>query len=581
MARINLAGFEIAASTTQTREDPDGVFAVSNCTGVLDTAVKRTGKSSAKFTTTTAAGLGRAELYALSGASRAYLRAYFRVNLPTSECTLAQARDGSGAILAEARLATDGSLRLYVNTGGSTTQQGSDSAEKFDDDVSWFNVELFVHTPAAGSDVATLRLNGVEVATWSGTFTGTAVMTSFLVGYITTPGANGDICRVDDVAIDDADWVGESQISLALPVANPQNGSWTGGAGGSSNLYEAVNNTPPTGTASETDATQIESVDASGNNATDEYRGACYPYLALGAFDTAQLSGGGGDAIGQATTATEGAQSFQASGAVNIAGLMVEIQKIGSPADLVIALCANNAGVPGTVLDSVTIPAADITTTLAWRAVKFATPVALSAATTYWIKLSFLTGAPDGANYYQVGRDSSSVYANGSWWRLNEFAGDIWQDRSLDAKFALLLDDGPEPGATYLEVSPMVWHGEDVNTNTKTGSFGPQDNPAIASGGWSPFTFGSDVGALGTWPTNWRSVRSFGYSLSGLVETNGLMLGLRKTDAGTRVASVCFLGAYVEWLNPDPPAPATRPTPVVTGAHMLAHAPSPMPYGGP
>jgi hypothetical protein len=54
------------------------------------------------------------------------------------------------------------------------------------------------------------------------------------------------------------------KIVLLKAISDNQVGSWTGGQGGTSNLFDAVNNIPPIGTSSETNLTQIENVTSGG-----------------------------------------------------------------------------------------------------------------------------------------------------------------------------------------------------------------------------------------------------------------------------------------------------------------------------
>lgn len=85
-------------------------------------------------------------------------------------------------------------------------------------------------------------------------------------------GAAGFQMLVDDFSVDSTTrHAGDLRCATLTPTSDIQRGSWTGGAGGTTNLWDAVNNLPPIGTATETNLTQIESADGSGNNTTDEY----------------------------------------------------------------------------------------------------------------------------------------------------------------------------------------------------------------------------------------------------------------------------------------------------------------------
>jgi len=190
----------------------------------------------------------------------------------------------------------------------------------------------------------------------------------------------------DNNGADQNSWPGAGSVVLCKPISDSQDGSWTGGAGGTGiDLSLAVSSTPPVGTAAETNTTQIESVDSSGDNATDEYRANLTTYT--------------------------------------------------------------DAGI----------------------------------------------GASDTINV----------------------------------------------------LHPLINHGEDVSTGTKTGSFGLQSNPSQT---YATFTFGDDVGGLGTFPTNWRTKLSSPVYSPSVTKGSSPVLAVRKTDTGTRVASVDFMGLNVEYV---------------------------------
>lgn len=94
------------------------------------------------------------------------------------------------------------------------------------------------------------------------------------------PGAS-KIIYVDDVALNDDQgasqnsYPGEGRIGFLLPTSDSARGVWTGGAGGTTNLFDALNNTPPAGlaAASETNTSQIKSA-GSGSSSYDANMGA-------------------------------------------------------------------------------------------------------------------------------------------------------------------------------------------------------------------------------------------------------------------------------------------------------------------
>lgn len=382
MSRLRSGGCEVSASTVG-GEDVTGVALTR------DTTFKRTGLASYKADT----GAGAVESYVQVSigavANRTlFVRAYaYLSHLPDATSNFFTI-EASTVIAYRVRLTSAGKLQLW----DASAQIGSDSAVTLTTGV-WYRLEMKVVFDA-NSDATDVefKVDGTtEFADTPGSPITLGSGHTFRIGYWGTSGSQGanKVTHWDDVAVNDEQgsanntWPGDGKIILMMPTSDSQRGSWTGGAGGTTNLWEALNNVPPIGTASETDLTQIESADSSGDNATDEYRGNCGSYTAAG------------------------------------------------------------------------------------------------------------IGASDTVNF----------------------------------------------------VRAICHHGEDVGTNTKTGSFGFQSNPSAA---YSAFTYGGDVGALGTWSTNWDFATSSVDAPSVTLGSN-LILAVRKTDTGTRVASVCFLGAIVDY----------------------------------
>ena len=98
-------------------------------------------------------------------------------------------------------------------------------------------------------------------------------------------------------------------------------------------------------------------------------------------------------------------------------------------------------------------------------------------------------------------------------------------------------------------VVPVAVHGEDINTGSKDGSFYLSANPTSA-GVSQTFVFGNDVGALGTFPSNWATIvgaSTIEYNPSVTLGTGATILFNEKTT-DTRVASCCFLAVMVEYV---------------------------------
>lgn len=287
MARLRTTGFEIGIPVTTVDDEVlDGRDTLSGATAVLDTATFRSGLSSAKCAGTSVDASGVAIPFAGVLARTYFFRAYIRLSaLSTLGVVMIMVLQNSTGNAFTARLKSTGKLALY----GASTQIGSDSVTTLAINT-WYRLELSCRFESAADDSAELRLDGVTVA--SGTFALSTTAPAFAdVGWVEQPGVTSNMF-VDDVALNDdqgADqnsWPGAGSIYLCKPISDNQRGSWTGGAGGTTNLWDAVNNIPPIGTATETDLTQIENVDTSPDNATDEYR------INLTTYDNAGIPAG-------------------------------------------------------------------------------------------------------------------------------------------------------------------------------------------------------------------------------------------------------------------------------------------------
>lgn len=388
MGRVRTIGFEVGFGDV----DLDGFPQNSGTT--IQSSIARTGVKALKADS----GAGNNETWAeirfptLASGNTVYVRAYvYFTTLPTA----------ATHILVQPQT----SRSISVNSSGQWVgpNGGTGGAVQLN---TWYMLELSVTWTNSGASSATGRVDRTVLDTIS--FTGGVLapqnffMGLFVNGFGGGPGANS-VCYVDDLAVNDSNgssqnsWPGDGKIVLCQPISDNQRGSWTGGAGGTTNLFDAVNNTPPIGTATETNLTQIENADTTPDNATDEYR-------------------------------------------VNL-----------------------------------------------------------------------------------------TTYTNA----------------------------GIATGDTVVLAQAVVNHGEDVATGTKTGSVAFQSNPVQS--GVDAFTFGNNVGALGTWPTNWRTVWGTAQYLPSVTKGSSPVLALRKTDTGSRVASCDFLGAYVEYNSPSLPVFKQQP----------------------
>jgi hypothetical protein len=110
------------------------------------------------------------------------------------------------------------------------------------------------------------------------------------------------------------------------------------------------------------------------------------------------------------------------------------------------------------------------------------------------------------------------------------------------------------PLAAVTSAIGWVCHGEDIATGTKSfyqklGDASGSGASAILADPASPVVAGGDVGALGTYPTNWRWA-----SIPQTIDVGVRAVeryALWKNSGGTRVLSVCFMGVYVEYTPPS------------------------------
>lgn len=325
--------------------------------------VRGTQPRSLKYVATSGAS-NQAQL-AVSAVGGFWFRIYVRITVLPATARVLIGESGADQIL----LNPSGTLSYFNNV----TLRGT-SSTALSDSSRWYCIEI----NGAGSGTGTyLRIDQVDEIT-----SVTLGACPRLIGAGDTVAATYT-AYFQDFARDGANWCGAGAVPLSLAISDNNRGAWTGGAGGTTNLWDATNNTPPTGTASETDATQIESASGSGTD-------------------------------------------------------------------------------------------------------------------------------------------------------------------SCDLNFATYTSLGIGSGDTVNAVQMIIAHGEDVATGTKTGSMKIVSNPTQSVA--DTFTFGADVGALGTFPTNWtiqRGAIQTAPTLSGVGTSP--VLRVTKTDTGTRVASVCFIGMYVDY----------------------------------
>lgn len=141
-----------------------------------------------------------------------------------------------------------------------------------------------------------------------------------------------------------------------------------------------------------------------------------------------------GDATGITVTAygQKIAQKFQnnTGEAFTVDQIAIKIRKEGSPTDnITVALYSDNSGDPGTLLDSGTILAADITTAMAWHWASLSNTDSIATSTDYWIVIT-RAGSMDYDDFYKVGVDEETSYTSGV---LKLYDDDGWVSRQVAA----------------------------------------------------------------------------------------------------------------------------------------------------
>lgn len=285
MARLVWTGAEFADNTLEANipwASPLG----SSPAPTRDTGVAKTGTASWKCDS----GAGNAASYLESAITSAdgrttYLKADFylpSVTAPSANVYVMHLTDGGGGRLGW-QFKTDGTLSPVFG--------GTNIGTPFTPVVNtWYRLEMGVTLATGANETVEMRVDGVTA--YSGTqnaFTATSLTATFGWGAsgLSAPGANR-VIYVDNIVINDSTganqntWAGDTRIVLLKPISdNARATLWTGGAGGTTNLWDAVDNTPPVGTATETNTTQIEHAGGAAGT-TDAYDANLTTYASAG-----------------------------------------------------------------------------------------------------------------------------------------------------------------------------------------------------------------------------------------------------------------------------------------------------------
>lgn len=288
MARLVTSGFEFQAIDSAGAGRVEGEeFRTSN-TPVIETTIKRSGAASLKCSA--AATYARWSPASATTNRGYYARAYVYISATPANVEVLRFETTGGTRIADARLNTDASVGLRYGSGN--TLLGSISSPLAL--TTWHRLELFVNvsSSAGANSPIELRLNGVTVA--SGTVdVGVTAPGRLHVGSVAgTPGVDlyfDDVALNDDQGSDENSWPGPGKVVLLKPVSDFQrDANWLNGASGTTSLFDALDNRPPTGVAvgSAGATTQIRNAAAS---STETYTAETETYSAAGIVPTDRI----------------------------------------------------------------------------------------------------------------------------------------------------------------------------------------------------------------------------------------------------------------------------------------------------
>lgn len=293
MARLWTSGFE---SKHWFSEGLNATYTTSN-NGVAtyDTGTLRTAGTRASLKLDSGATPGTAYAtyaYATTNTRYYYFRFHIKLSSTAGESNVPIFRASIAGPTAQIEVRINASNQLQLYNVNSAANIGSPSAALNNTD--WYRVEIGIeNSGVASTSYAELKLNGTSVASTTTANISTTVLSLFYFGWITAPAANHQIW-FDDCGINDnqgagqTGWLGDGEVWLLLPTSDNTRGTnWYDDNGGTSNLYDALNNLPPVGVAHNVATmpatAQIYNVVAGGTTADSTYNMQTYTAVGIDA----------------------------------------------------------------------------------------------------------------------------------------------------------------------------------------------------------------------------------------------------------------------------------------------------------
>ena len=281
MARLWTSGGESGALLSER------VRLLGTGTFTFDTSVTRSGARSYKYDSGASLAVTSVFDFTAVNATTYYARVYRRFDVAPG-ATISVLVLGPNTEHVRLRLTNTGVVQAW-NT---TVQIGSDGPTIAFNDGIWHKLEISMTYSAAGAETYELRWNDVVVHSGSAAITAAS---GWQVGFGLGAGVGANVIwYADDCALNDStgasqnSWCGEGKVVNLIPTSDSARAAlWKGGVGGTTSLFDAVNNIPPIGTGTETNLTQIEHAGAAAGT-TDAYDANMTTYTAagIGAADT-------------------------------------------------------------------------------------------------------------------------------------------------------------------------------------------------------------------------------------------------------------------------------------------------------
>lgn len=160
--------------------------------------------------------------------------------------------------------------------------------------------------------------------------------------------------------------------------------------------------------------------------------------------------------IGDTGSRSSQAQSFTPATSGTISSVQVGIStKDGSPTDgLILEISTDSSGHPGTLLTSLTVSQASLSTTDSYNTFIFGSPASVSASSLYWLNIK-RGGAINGTNYNNTDVQRPGGYSGGS---LVAFNGVTWDaDPGSGDECIIVTVDPLSSGVVPAPPRPFWW----------------------------------------------------------------------------------------------------------------------------